>query len=379
MSVSNQPNPDRVPDGETFSGKAEFPQKKKALTRRQALAGFGTVAATSLTAADGPKLIGEPPGRIAPREELVNVLEFENMAERKLAPATFSNISGSDRSYFDRITFRPRMNVPTRDLDMTTELFGVKMFAPILVGPTAEQQNYHPDGELAMAQGASAAKTVMIASANSSYPVEKIAAEAKAGLWYQVFPETDIKAVQTRIQHAVASGCKAVCLTVGAPYRNGRQANTAIPALNWSIVDQLRQGVNVPFLLKGIMTPEEADAAVKRGVQGIIVSDWGGLLTKGMAPPMETLPAIVDAVSGRAPVLIDGNFRRGSDIFKALAFGARAVLIGRPVLWGLTAYGAPGVESVLQMLQTEVARDMAQCGKPTLKTVDRTVVKVHDV
>jgi isopentenyl diphosphate isomerase/L-lactate dehydrogenase-like FMN-dependent dehydrogenase len=353
---------------------------KKALTRRQALAGFGSLAAaTSLQAADAPKLIGEPPGRIAPRDELVNVLEFESVAERMVAPVAFSHIAGSDRSSFDRITFRPRMMVPTTNLDMTVELFGVKMFAPIMVGPTARQQSYHPEGELAMARGAAAAKTVMIASSDSSYPIEKIAAEAKAGLWYQIFPEGEIKAVQAQIQQAVSCGCKAICLTVGAPYRNGRVANTAIPALNWSVVDQLRQGLTVPFLLKGIMTAQEADAAVKHGVQGVIVSDYGGLLTKGMASPMETLPAIVDVVSGRAPVLVDGNFRRGSDIFKALAFGARAVLLGRPPLWGLAAYGAPGVQSVLEMLQTEVGRDMAQCGKPTLRAIDRTAVKVHEI
>ncbi len=140
----------------------------------------------------------------------------------------------------------------------------------------------------------------------------------------------------------------------------------------------MRQGLSVPFLLKGIMTAEEADAAVKRGIQGIVVSNYGGLLTRGMASSIEMLPAIVDAVNGRAPVLIDGSFRRGSDIFKALAFGARAVLIGRPALWGLAAYGADGVQSLLEMLQTEVGRDMGQCGKPNLKAIDRTVVKIHE-
>jgi 4-hydroxymandelate oxidase len=355
--------------------------RPRELTRRSALAGLGSLAATPLAYGDEPKLIGERPGRIAPREELVNVLEFESVAARLLAPPAFAQISGSDRSYFDRITFRPRMMVPTTGLDLSAELFGEKLFAPIIAGPMARLRTYHPDGDLAVARGAAAAKTIMIASSDSSDPIEKIAAEAKAGLWYQVFPEGDAAALQSRIRQAVNAGCKAVCLTVGTAYRNaGRnQMPAAAPALNWSVVEQLRQGLSVPFVLKGIMTAEEADAAVKRGVQGIVVSDYGGLLTKGMAPPLEMLPGIVDAVGSRVPVMIDGNFRRGSDIFKALAFGARAVLLGRPVVWGLAPYGAPGVQSVLEMLQTEVARDLAQCGKPNLKAVDRTVLRVHEV
>jgi isopentenyl diphosphate isomerase/L-lactate dehydrogenase-like FMN-dependent dehydrogenase len=147
--------------------------------------------------------------------------------------------------------------------------------------------------------------------------------------------------------------------------------------LNWNVIDQLRQGLSVPFVLKGIMTPEEAEAAVKHGVQGIVVSDYGGLLSKGMAPAIEVLPSIVEAVGGRVPVLVDGSFRRGSDIFKALAFGATAVMIGRPAMWGLAAYGADGVQSVIEMLQTDLGRDLGQCGTPTLKLISRAHVKVH--
>src|SRR5580693_3602017 len=124
--------------------------KKTVVTRRKALAGFGSlVAASPLIADHPPKLIGEPPGRIAPRVDLVNVLEFENVAERKLASTVFSTVAGSDRTFFDRITFRPRMMVPTTNLDLTSELFGEKMFAPIIAGPIGNQQSFHPDGELA--------------------------------------------------------------------------------------------------------------------------------------------------------------------------------------------------------------------------------------
>src|SRR6202795_2527012 len=134
--------------------------KKTVVTRRKALAGFGSlVAASPLVADHPPKLTGEPPGRIAPREDLVNVLEFENMAQRKLAPDVYTPIAGSDRSFFERITFRPRMMAPTTHLDLTISLFGEKMFAPIMSGPIERLQNYHPDAEAGMVRAASAAKS----------------------------------------------------------------------------------------------------------------------------------------------------------------------------------------------------------------------------
>jgi 4-hydroxymandelate oxidase len=371
--------------------------KKTQINRRKALAGLGSLAAVSTlleqpSAAQqnvslqnaGPKLAGEAPGRIAPREDLANVLEFEDVASRKLASTAYAPIAGGDRTFFDRITLRPRMMVSTLEMDMSVDVFGQKMFAPIMVGPMARQQQYHPEGELATARGASAAKAAMVASSDSSFPIEKIAAEAKSGLWYQAFPDVDTNALKGRIQQAVKAGCKAVCVTVGAEYRDAKRASgpaqlakMAPSALNWNMIDQLRQGLSVPFLLKGIMTPEEADAAVKRGIQGIVVSNYGGILTKGMATSIEVLPSIVDAVSGRVPVLVDGGFRRGSDIFKALAFGATAVMVGRPAMWGLAAYGADGVQSVIEMLQTEVGRDLGNCGTPTIKSIARTFVKVH--
>ena len=350
--------------------------KKNMVTRRKALAGFGSLVAASPLAADHPpQLAGEPPGRIAPSVDLVNVLEFENMAERKLAPDVFAGIAGSDRSFFDRITFRPRMMVPTTHLDLTISLFGEKMFAPILVGPMARLQNYHADAEAGMARAASAAKSWMVVSCESSLPVEKIAAESKTALWYQVFPEEDVPAVRAKMDRAVKAGCKAICLTVGAPFPNAKVR----PVVNWTVIDRMRKGVGVPVLIKGIMTPREAGAAVKQGIDGIVVSNYGGLLAPVMASSIEMLPSIVDAVGGKAPVLIDGSFRRGSDIFKALAYGATAVMLGRPVVWGLAAYGPEGAQQVLEMLQTEVARDMAHCGRPTIKDIDRAVVKLHEV
>jgi len=147
--------------------------------------------------------------------------------------------------------------------------------------------------------------------------------------------------------------------------------------MDWAAIDEMRQSVKAPLILKGILSPEESELAVKRGVQGIVVSNHGGMFTSGFADPIEVLPFIADAVGGKIPILIDGSFRRGTDILKAIARGARAVLIGRPPLWGLAAYGAEGVQAVLEMLQSELARNMALCGQLDLKSVDRSLVKIH--
>jgi isopentenyl diphosphate isomerase/L-lactate dehydrogenase-like FMN-dependent dehydrogenase len=147
--------------------------------------------------------------------------------------------------------------------------------------------------------------------------------------------------------------------------------------LDWDSIDRLRQQSDAPVLLKGIMSADEARTAVGKGIQGIIVSNHGGRYLTGLAQPMTVLPEIVEAVGGKVPVLIDGSFRRGSDILKALALGARAVLLGRPPLWGLAAYGAAGVQTIVELLQTELAADMAMCGAVNLGAVTRDLVKIH--
>ena len=310
-----------------------------------------------------PTLIGEPPGRIAPARSLANTFEFEAMAQRSLSAAAFAEIAGSERGAIERITFRPRMMVNTTHLDLTTELFGQSLFAPILVGPTGGQKRYHPEGELACVRGAAAAKTAMVVSSGASYPMKEIAAQPATTLWYQVHPEADTAAQRRGIDEAVALGCKALCITIGGS--------------DWSAIDRLRQGLRIPVVLKGIMSPEEALSAIGKGIDGIVVSRHGRQPESGMATPIEVLPAIAEAVAGKAPILIDGSFRRGADILKALALGARAVLLGRPPLWALAAYGSPGVQAMLEMLQTELARDMAMCGRPNLKSLDPSLVKIH--
>jgi isopentenyl diphosphate isomerase/L-lactate dehydrogenase-like FMN-dependent dehydrogenase len=254
------------------------------------------------------------------------------------------------------------MMVNTMHLDLTTELFGQSMFAPILVGPSGGQKRFHAEGELATVRGASAAKTAMVVSSGASYPLKEIAAQSATTLWYQVHPGPDTAAQRRGIDEAVELGCKALCITVGGT--------------DWTAIDRLRQGLRIPVVLKGIMSPEEARAAMGKGIEGIVVSSHGQP-GSGMAAPIEVLPAIAEAVAGKVPILIDGSFRRGSDILKALALGARAVMLGRPPLWALAAYGSAGVQTMLEMLQTELARDMAMCGKPNPKSLDPAVVKIH--
>lgn len=350
--------------------------KTFASTRRQALTACGSLLAASRRG-QPQELIGEPPGRIPPPSELVNAFEFELMAKRKLDSAIYAEIAGGDRGLLDRITFNPRAMVNTLALDLTTTLFGDHLFAPILIGPIADQRRYHPDGELAMLRGAAAAKTAMVVADNPGVPIDQIAAQAKTSLWCQIYPGSDASGARTRAAHAVAAGCKALVITGGIPYRQPGAAEAAGSLPDWKAIDQIREGITVPVVLKGIMTPEDAQAAVSRGFQGIVVSNYGGRSIPATDSSILALPAIADAVGGKAAILVDGGFRRGSDVLKALALGAQAVLLGRPAVWSLAAYGANGVQNMLQIIQNELARDMVMCGLVNVKSITRAAVTIH--
>ncbi len=298
-------------------------------------------------------LQGEPDGRIAPFNELVNTLEFEEMARRSLAPAVFREIAGTDPKAFDKITFRYRMR-DVRGLDLSLELFGEKLFEPILVGPAALQARFHADGELATVRGASAGKAAVVVASKTSVALDKIAAEAKTPLFVQV----------DSAEQAVAAaklGCKALFYTLG----------------DWAGFDLVRKAVSIPVVVKGVMQAEDAANAVSRGAAGVVVSNYRASLPGGVATTIEALPSVASVVAGRVPVFADGSFRRGTDILKALAHGARAVLITRPAMWGLAAYGDKGVQQVLEMLQSELARSMAMCGTVNLAAITRAAIRIH--
>jgi 4-hydroxymandelate oxidase len=345
------------------------------ITRRRALTAYGSfVAASGLARAQ--QLAGEPPGRIPPANELVNAEEFRAIAQRKLDSQIFAEIEGGDRTAYERITFRPRLMIDTREINLTAEVLGQTLFTPILVGPVSNLKRYHPEGELAMARGASAAKAVMVVSARSSDPIDRIAEQAKTPLWYQLHLEGDEAETRKRVDRAIAVGCKVICVTAGA---EEAAAGAAPPraGIDWPALTRLCKAAKAPVALKGVMSPGEARKAVLAGAQGLIVSNYAARPIPGVASPIEALPAVADAVAGKAAILMDGGIRRGSDVLKALALGAQAVLLARPAVWGLAAYGAVGVQNVVELIQTEFARDMVMCGKVNLESIDRSVVRIH--
>jgi len=348
------------------------------LSRRQWVGGAGSLLTASALArgqqetrpvagkAKAPPLTIDSGPRLAPVREIALVGEFEDNAKIKLPAGVFSTVAGTDHGAFDRITLRPRMMISTVDMDLSVELFGDKLFTPILIGPVSDQKRYHPDAELGTVRGASAGRTAVVISSRSSVPIEQIAAEAKTPLWYQVWTDANAK---TQVQRAVQAGVRAVVVTLGTP-----AGTTAPPKPDWAAIDGLRQGLSVPVLVKGVLTPADARAVLQHGLQGIIVSGWG---SANRTAPIMALAPIVDAVGGKVPVLADGSFRLGTDIVKALAFGARAVLVARPAMWALSAHGAEGVQVMVELLQSELARAMGMMGNSKPDSLTRKALKIH--
>ena len=359
-----------------------------ATSRRQAIGVMGTVASAGMVAATVPALgapakpaaatmfrAPTPPPVQVPRTELVDVLEYETQARLVLGLAKVAPIVGSDRTVTDRITLRPRMNIPTRDLDMTSTLFGDQHFTPIIVGPIADQKRFHAEGEVAMARGASAAKAAMVVSSDASMPLAAITQAATTPLYLQVYAGSP--KVKDLLAQVSAANAKAVFVTVNAGTSASGPTTPASSRIDWAALDAVVKGTSLPVIVKGITNPQDAKEAVARGAKGVVVSNYRGGNAASLTGTLLLVAPVVQAVGDRVPVLVDGSFRRGTDILKALAFGAKGVLIGRPVMWGLAAYGADGVQGVVEMLQTELARYMCMCGRPTLAAVNSNLVRVH--
>ena len=388
------------------------------MTRRDAARNLSLLLAGSplVRAQDAPWIAD----RLPSIDQLNNVMEFEPVARTKMLKTAYDYIVGGvddewtlrrNRDGFQRITFRPRMLVDVSKLDLSLDLFGSRIEMPILVAPTAAHQGAHPEGEVATIKGACAAKTIMVVSTNASYPIDKIGADATVPFWFHLYAGPDKDATHERVERALGAGAKVICWTVDNQYNShrerllrDRQGTTGSPAegtsqpgrrrsmtkprpyrldgqftseLTWPFLQELKAYAKVPVLVKGILTPEDAKLAIQHGAAGIVVSNHGARYLDGAPSTIEVLPEIVDAVQGRIPVLVDGGFRRGTDVLKALAIGAKAVLIGRPPLWGLGAFGQPGVTRVLEMLQTELALAMGLSGRPNLASIDRTLVKIE--
>ena len=279
---------------------------------------------------------------------------------------------------------------------------------PLLVAPTAFQRMAHPEGELAMARGAAAAGTVMCLSTLATATIEEVAeASADGARWFQLYWSSDRGVVQDLVDRAAANGFTAVVLTVDLPelgrrerdLRTGFEIPEEIPVpiflalaesvgaisptdINWAVdksltwrdLEWLRSVSSLPLLVKGILTAEDAVLAVESGAEGVVVSNHGGRQLDGVAAALDALPEVVEAVGERATVLMDSGIRRGTDVVKALALGAEAVLAGRAPLWGLAAGGAEGVQAVLELLREEIALALALCGCASPEAVSRAHV-----
>ena len=245
---------------------------------------------------------------------------------------------------------------------MTADLLGAPHVAPILVGPVADQRRFHPDGELATVRGAAAAQASVVLSSRSSVPLADLAAQAKTPLWFSVYADGDARGAD---RPCAQRGCKVVCIA--------RPADAAAAAIPWKAIASILKGLDAPVVIKGVMSAEDARTALNEGArasscritvrrpEAVADRDGCGHRRRGR---------------GKGAVLVDGAFRRGSDIAKALALGAQAVLVARPVMWGLAAYGADGVQAVVEMLQSDLGRNMGALGAPNLKALTRSMVRI---
>jgi 4-hydroxymandelate oxidase len=309
-----------------------------------------------------------------------------------------------------RIRLVPRVMRDASALSIATEVLGTPMAMPIMVGPWAFQGLAHPEGEPATAQGAAAAGAVMVVSTVATSSLEDAArAAADSPLWFQFYLLRDRGMTGELLDRAAAAGYRALVMTVDKLPVAGRRRRLAAdrfslpggtPITNFGYVvpedhdtgpDGYLRGLldasvtfadvewacakcRLPLVVKGILSPRDAVAAVEAGAAGIIVSNHGGRQLDGAIATADALPGVIDAVAGRVPVLVDGGIRSGADVVKALAIGASAVLVVRPVIWGLVVHGAPGVEAVLKELAAELEHAMALCGAPTVADIDRGLI-----
>jgi len=349
-----------------------------------------------------------------------NLLELEELARQTLDPAAYDYIAGAaddeltlgeNRAAFGRWRLRPRYLVDVSRVDLSTTVLGQPISFPVLVAPSANHKLAHPDGELATARACATTGTIMIASTASTYPIGEIAAQG-AAVWFQLYTYKERAITEMLLAKAVAAGVTALCLTIDVPHIGNRERDTRNrftlpngivmanlvdagleqmprnpdgsalaaysmlwdPALTWEVIPWLKSRCNLPIVVKGIMTPEDAKLAAEHGAAAIVVSNHGGRQLDSVAGTLDVLPEIVDAVGGSLEVLLDGGVRRGTDVLKALALGARAVLLGRPVIWGLAIGGADGATAALALLRNELATDMMLAGRTKIAGVDRSLV-----
>lgn len=348
----------------------------------------------------------------------VNLFEYEALAKERLPQAEYDFIAGGatdeitlkrTRAVFDAIMLRPRMLVDISQRDLSTTVLGQRIAFPIMLDPAGHHGRAHPDAELATAKAAGAMGTVMILSSGSSRTLEEVAKAATGPIWFQQYLYKDRGLTKHMAERAQAAGYSALCLTLDSTVRAKRERNIRnrysnppspnyagleVREMSWSLSSDAPRGANelidrsatwpyldwladntpLPLVVKGIMTGEDGRLCIEHGVRGVIVSNHGARQLDTTFASVEVLPEVVEAVDGRAEVYLDGGIRRGTDVLKALALGARAVLIGRPLFWGLAVNGADGLRAVLEMLRDELDIAMGMCGRPTVQSIDKSLL-----
>lgn len=345
-------------------------------------------------------------------ESLKNVHHFQAAAHKILNKESIAYLEGgADDNYtlkrnvsiFQKLQIRPRRLVDVSRIDMSIRMFGKTYETPFILGPVGLQRLFHREAELATAKAADKNRTLMISSTTSNESIGAIsnAFGGETKPWFQLYPTSDLTFREKLVKDAEAAGCKALVLTVDMPvlgnreshvdqlkyslhHQNSRMGNLASipegesfldPSLTWRVISWLKVRTSMKILLKGIMTAEDARLAVENGIDGIIVSNHGGRQLECNMSPLECLEAVVEIVKGRIPVIMDGGIRRGTDVFKALALGAKAVCLGRAYIYGLSVGGEAGVSRVLEILEKELFMAMQLAGVPAIKDMNENTVK----
>lgn len=348
----------------------------------------------------------------------VNLFDFEERARSLINKMAFDYYSSGandeitlreNRAAYERITIYPRMLRDVCDRQLASTVLGQQISCPLMIAPMAFQRMAHPEGEMATLKAASEAGTIMVLSTLATSSIEEVAAASNGNLWFQLYVYKDKAVTTSLVQRAEAAGCKALVLTVDSPILGSREKDVrngfhlpdglsaanltpagieALPGrigesglaayiaslydqtLTWKDVEWLRSITKLPVLVKGILRVDDSLLAIKHGASGIIVSNHGGRQLDTAPATINVLSKVVEAVDGKVEVFVDGGIRRGTDILKALALGAKAVFVGRPVLWGLADSGADGVGKVLDILRTEFDLAMALSGCKTLADIN---------
>ena len=346
--------------------------------------------------------------------EVLSLPEFEALARQSMAPMAYEFVAsgaaeehtiGWNREAFDRIRLRPRVLRDVATVDTRVTLLGRELAFPILLAPVAYHRALHPDGELETARGAAAAGITWMVSMGTTTSIGDIARVATSPLWFQVYFQADQEFTRDVVRQAEEAGCEVLCVTVDTPiigprnrqakarfrlapdvttphlYDSGRRRREIMDprrvVATWKDVEWLRACTKLPLVIKGILDADDAELALQSGAEGIVVSNHGGRNLDTAPAAIDALIEVADRVQGRVPLMMDGGIQRGTDVLKAIALGARAVLIGRPYCYGLGVAGRAGVCRVVEILRGELEAAMMLTGAPDISSIDRSLLWDH--